>query len=206
MFGIFLTNNLLISDINMSGDCTVWRLDSNMSEVDIRQCCVDIKKCTYMSGEELSRSHVDIKPSDIKPSDIKSSDPVNINPPLSVLKNVPVLTPLFSPILAPNVPVPPVNVSCVRGEDTHSESESDGVPLENHSDFELVPHGEPEDNHSDSELLPQMKGLQIIEPVPQSEEPLSDMKYQFRRRRTKVVAEQLEESVCEALFEESDSE
>ena len=32
------------------------------------------------------------------------------------------------------------------------------------------------------------------------------MKYQFRRRRTKVVAEQLEESVCEALFEESDSE
>ena len=102
-----------------------------------------------MSGEELSRSHVDIKPSDIKPSDIKSSDPVNINPPLSVLKNVPILTPLFAPILAPNVPVPPVNISCVWGEDTYSESESDGVPLENHSDFELVAHGEPEDNHSD---------------------------------------------------------
>ena len=70
----------------------------------------------------------------------------------------------------------------------------------------MGPHGEPEDNHSDSELLPQMKGLQIIEPVPQSEEPLSDMKYHFRRRRSKVVAEQLEESVCEALFEESESE
>ena len=185
----------------MSGDCIRWSGDPDMPNVDIKQCHVDIQKCPYKSGDELSGSHVDIKP-----SDIKSSDPVNINAPLSVLKNVPVLTPLFAPILAPNVPVPPVNVSCVRGEDTHSESESDGVPLENHSDFELVPHGEPEDNHSDSELLPQMKGLQIIEPVPQSEEPLSDMKYQFRRRRTKVVAKQLEESVCEALFEESESE
>ena len=146
MFGIFLTNNLLISDINMSGDCTVWRLDtvmqcqSNLSQVDIKPCYVDIKQCSYMSGEEQSRSHVDIKPcrvdinqcnymsgeeqsrshEDIKPCGVdinQSSDSimsaVNITLPLSALKNVPVLTHIFAPILAPNVPLPPVAVGSV---------------------------------------------------------------------------------------------
>ena len=97
----------------MSGDCICWSGDPDMPNVDIKQCHVDIQKCPYNSGDELSSSHVDIKPSDIKPSDIKSSDPVNINPPLSALKNVPVLTSFFAPILAPNVPLPPVAVGSV---------------------------------------------------------------------------------------------
>ena len=110
----------------MPRDCIVWSGESNMPEVDIKQCRVDIQKCTYVFGEEqsgsdvaikqcgigisdininkfsdmsvekLSGSHMDIKPSDVKPSDIKSSDPVNINLPPSALKNVPVLTSLFS--------------------------------------------------------------------------------------------------------------
>ena len=65
-----------------------------------------------------------------------------------------------------------VNVSYFRGEDIHSESESE----ENHSDSELVPDGLPEENQSHSELVPQMKGLNIIEPVPQIEQPLHDIK------------------------------
>ena len=97
----------------MSGDCIRWSGDPDMPNVDIKQCHVDIQKCPYKSGDELSGSHVDIKPSDIKPSDIKSSDPVNINPPLSALKNVPVLTSFFAPILACNVPLPPVAVGSV---------------------------------------------------------------------------------------------
>ena len=101
----------------MSGDCIVWRLDSNMSEVDIKQCRVDIRKCTYMfgeerSGEEESSSHVDIKPCVVDNNQSSDSimSSVNITVPLSVLKNIPVLTSLFAPILAPNVPVPPVAV------------------------------------------------------------------------------------------------
>ena len=142
MFGIFLTNNLLISDINMSGDCTVWRLDTAMQceSVDIKPCHVDLKQCSYMSGEEQSRSHVDIKQcrvdinqcnymsgeeqsrshEDIKPCGVdinQSSDSitssVNITLPLSALKNVPGLTSIFAPILAANVPLPRVAVGSV---------------------------------------------------------------------------------------------
>ena len=66
----------------MSGDCIVWSGESNMPEVDIKQCRVDIQKCTYMSGEELSRSHVDIKPSDQSVTNIRYPDryPVNYHP------------------------------------------------------------------------------------------------------------------------------
>ena len=104
----------------MSGDCTFWRMDSNLSQVDIKQCCVDIRKCTYVfgeeqSGEEESSSHVDIKPCVVNNNHSSDSimSSVNITVPLSVLKNVPVLTSLFAPILAPNVPVPPVAVGSV---------------------------------------------------------------------------------------------
>ena len=50
-----------------------------------------------------------------------------------------------------------------------------------------------------------MKGLNIIEPVPQIEQPLHDIKYQFRTRRTKV-ADKIEESSPEDLFQESESD
>ena len=50
MFGIFVTNNLLISDINMPP--IVWSGDLDMPGVDIKECRVNIPKCTYVLGEE----------------------------------------------------------------------------------------------------------------------------------------------------------
>ena len=110
----------------MSGDCTVWRLDtamqceSNLSQVDIKECRVDIRKCTYVfgeeqSGEEESSSHVDIKPCVVDNNQSSDSimSSVNITLPLSVLKNVPGLTSIFAPILAANVPLPRVVVGSV---------------------------------------------------------------------------------------------
>ena len=45
MFGIFLTNNLLISDINMSGDDeSAMQCETNLSHVDIKPCGVDINQ------------------------------------------------------------------------------------------------------------------------------------------------------------------
>ena len=128
MFGIFLTNNLLISELNMSQeDESRKHCESNLSHEDIKPCRVDIKQCSNMSGEDESRCHEEIKPcrvninqcskmsgedeshshEDIKPCHVdinQSSDSimsvVNITLPLSALKNVPGLTSIFAPILA----------------------------------------------------------------------------------------------------------
>ena len=54
MFGIFFTNDLLISDIKMPSDNApiVWRGDPDLPGVEIRELSVNIPKCTTVLAEE----------------------------------------------------------------------------------------------------------------------------------------------------------
>ena len=169
MFGIFFTNYLLISDLNMPSHSPpiVWSGDPDMPGVDIRECRVNIPKCTYVLGEEQFGEEQSIIDSIM--------ESVNITVPLRVVKDIPVLNSLFSPILASNCPLPPVAGGSVP------DSGSDGGPLLNLSDTELVAD------------LEGFGRLNLIDPVPQSDEHVSDNNYQFRTRRTDM-ADKIEES------------
>ena len=246
----------------MSGDCTVWRLDSNMSQVDIKPCRVDLKQCSYMSGEEQSCSHVDIKQycvdinqcnymsgeeqsrshEDIKPCVVdinQSSDSivsaVNITLPLSALKNVPVLTHIFAPILAPNVPLPPVavgsvgevkqeikalpvavNVPSVRGapvpivgvsEPGHSDMGRNNTGEERQTESEPPPEPAAE---SVSEAVPEENQSDSIF-VPEIKEAVPEIKQPVLdikdepRRKCRKLGEKIEVSELEDEFETNDS-
>ena len=104
---------------------------------------------------------------------------VNLTVPLRVAKDIPVLNSLLSPILASNCPLPPVAGGSVP------DSGSDGGPLLNLSNTELVAD------------LEGFGRLNIIDPA--------DNKYQFRTRRTNM-ADNIQESSPEDLFEESESD
>ena len=169
MFGIFFTNDLLISDFNMPSHSPpiVWKGDPDLPGVEIRELSVNIPKCTYVSGEEHFGEEQSIIDSIM--------ESVNITVPLRVVKDIPVLNSLFSPILASNCPLPPVAGGSVP------DSGSDGGPLLNLSDTELVAD------------LEGFGRLNLIDPVPQSDEHVSDNNYQFRTRRTDM-ADKIEES------------
>ena len=198
----FSTNNLLISELNMSGeDESRKHCESNLSHEDIKPLCED--DC----GKQCSDSNM---------------SGVNITVPVRALKNVPGLESIFAPFLPANVPLPrlpvgsvgevkqikqctesflceenkalpvPVNVPSVPGapvpivgvsEPGHSDMGRNNTGEETHSESESapesVPDGVPEENQSDSELVPEMKALKIIEPVPEIQQPLPDIKYQF---------------------------
>ena len=54
MFGVFFTNDLLISDIKMPSDNApiVWRGDPDLPGVEIRELSVNIPKCTTVLAED----------------------------------------------------------------------------------------------------------------------------------------------------------
>ena len=148
-------DDLLISDFKMASDSgpIIWRVDPDFPGVDIRECSVNIRKCTPVSGE----GHVDEEQSIID----SIMESVNLTVPLRVAKDIPVLNSLLSPILASNCPLPPVAGGSVP------DSGSDGGPLLNLSDTELVAD------------LEGFGRLNLIDPVPQSDEHVSDNNYQF---------------------------
>ena len=108
--------------------------------------------------------------------------------------DIPVLNLLLSPNLASNCDLPPVAGGSVP------DSPSDDEPLLNLRDTELADL-EGSDcvsllTLSDTELLADFEGfgsLDLIDPVPQSDEHVSDNNYQFRTRRTDM-ADKIEES------------
>ena len=141
---------------------------------------MNILKCTTVSGEE----HVEEEQSTVSGEEHSEDEQsiidsimesVNITVPLRVVKDIPALNSLFSPILASNCPLPPV-----AGGSVH-DSGSDGGPLLNLSDTELVAD------------LEGFGRLNLIDPVPQTDEHVSDNNYQFRTRRTDMV-DKIEES------------
>ena len=180
MFGIFFTNDLLISDFNMPSHSPpiVWKGDPDMPGVEIRELSVNILKCTYVSGEEHFGEEQSIIDSIM--------ESVNITVPLRVVKDIPVLNSLFSPILASNCALPPVAGGSVEVKQDIKAPDSPDSP-------DSAPDGGPLENLSDSELVADLEGLNLIDPVPQIEEHLSDNKYQFRTRCTKI-ANKIEES------------
>ena len=187
MFGIFFTNDLLISDFKMPSDSgpIVWKGDPDLPGVEIRELSVNIPKCTYVSGEEHFGEEQSIIDSIM--------ESVNITVPLRVVKDIPALNSFFSPILASNCPLPPVAGGSVEvKQDIKAPDSPDSAP-----------DGGPLENLSDSKLVADLEGLNLIDPVPQIEEHLSDNKYQFRTRRTKVD-DKIEESSPEDLFQESE--
>ena len=54
MFGIFFPNDLLISEIKIASHNApiVWKKDPDLPGVDIRECRVNIAKCTNVLAEE----------------------------------------------------------------------------------------------------------------------------------------------------------
>ena len=89
MFGIFFTNDLLISDFNMPSHSPpiVWKGDPDLPGVEIRELSVNIPKCTTVSGEEHFEEEQSIIDSIM--------ESVNITVPLRVVKDIPALTSLF---------------------------------------------------------------------------------------------------------------
>ena len=100
--------------------------------------------------------------------------------------------------MASNCPLPPVAGGSVEVKQDIKAPDSPDSP-------DSAPDGGPLENLSDSELVADLEGLNLIDPVPQIEEHLSDNKYQFRTRRTKM-ADKIEESSPEDLFQESESD
>ena len=143
----------------------VWKGDPDLPGVRIRELSVNIRKCTTVSGE----GHVEEEQSIID----SIMESVNLTVPLRVAKDIPVLNSLLSPILASNCPLPPVAGGSVP------DSGSDGGPLLNLSDTELVAD------------LEGFGRLNLIDPVPQSDEHVSDNNYQFRTRRRKEQTERI---------------
>ena len=89
MFGIFFTNDLLISDFNMPSHNPpiVWKGDPDLPGVEIRELSVNIPKCTYVSGEEHFGEEQSIIDSIMESA--------NLTVPLRVVKDIPVLNSLF---------------------------------------------------------------------------------------------------------------
>ena len=172
--------------------------EQSHSHADIKQCRVNINQCNYMSGEEQSRSHEDIMPCvvDINQSSDSIVSAVNITLPLSALKNVPVLTHIFAPILAPNVPLPPVAVGSVGEVKQEIKAlpvmvnvpsvPGAPVPIVGVSEpghWDIGPNNRGEDTQSESEPAPESVPEAVPEekqseskPVPEIKEPVPEIK------------------------------